>query len=120
MKARSKVLLLLPALIVGIGWLLTNRLNAQTLTTLHTFATSSFTANLGWTNSDGAWPENFTGLVLSSNMLYGTTSSGGPNGGGTVFTINTDGSGFKTLHFFTGSDGASPNSLILSGIILKR
>jgi uncharacterized repeat protein (TIGR03803 family) len=74
------------------------------------------------TNSDGANP--FDSLILSSNTLFGTTQSGGRSGSGTVFAINTDGSGFTNLHSFaavpasypyTNSDGAYPYaSLILS------
>ena len=37
------------------------------------------------TNSDGANP--MAGLVLSSNMLYGTTRAGGLSGHGTVFSL---------------------------------
>jgi uncharacterized repeat protein (TIGR03803 family) len=57
------------------------------------------------------------GLLLSSNTLYGTTfTGGGTNGLGTVFRINTDGSGFATLHIFHVLDGQEPMSgLLLSG-----
>jgi uncharacterized repeat protein (TIGR03803 family) len=67
------------------------------------------------TNSDGAWP--IGGLILSGNTLYGTTWMGGSSGHGTVFALNTDGTGFTTLHCFTGGkDGANPQAaLILSG-----
>ena len=35
---------------------------------------------------------------------------------GTVFTMNTDGTGFRTIHAFSGSDGVNPQaSLTLSG-----
>ena len=79
-------------------------------TTLH-----SFTASPYYTNSDGAYPE--TGLVLSSNTLYGTARAGGSSGNGTVFKVNTDGTGFTNLFSF-GSDGVEngpPAGLILSG-----
>jgi uncharacterized repeat protein (TIGR03803 family) len=74
----------------------------------------------GSTNSDGAEPR--AALVLSGNTLYGTAGTGG-TGSGTVFALNTDGTGFTTLHSFsakpgpsyTNSDGATPNGLILSG-----
>ena len=72
-----------------------------------------------FTNSpDGASP--YAGLILSSNVLYGTTSSGGSSGAGTVFQINTDGTGFTVLRSFTNSpDGANPAaSLTLSGNVL--
>ena len=67
-------------------------------------------------NSDGGKPN---GLVLSGNTLYGTTDTGGNSGDGTVFKINTDGTGFTTLKVFTGSDGILPAaSLTLSGNML--
>ncbi len=87
-------------------------------TNLHSF-TEMFTNSMGiYTNSDGAWPG--AGLVLSGNTLYGTASGGGASGYGTVFAVNTDGTGFTTLYSFTnGSDGAYPYAgLVLSGNIL--
>ena len=90
--------------------------------TLHSFtATSSL--NPPFTNSDGAGP--IAGVILSGNALYGTTYGGGNSGNGTVFKVNTDGTGFTTLHYFTAlsgidngtnSDGANPwGGLALSG-----
>ena len=77
---------------------------------------TGFTTLHGFTNgSDGAYP--YAGLILSGNTLYGTANGGGSSAAGTVFAVNTDGSGFTTLHSFTnGSDGAYPYAgLILSG-----
>ena len=68
---------------------------------------------------EGYGPE--AGLLLSGNKLYGTTYSGGSNDAGTVFSLNTDGSEFRTLHDFRGAvtDGAHPKgTLILAGSIL--
>lgn len=84
------------------------------------------TDGTGFTNlyffTDGAVPD---ALILSGNTLYGTTYGGIRNDGneseGTVFCINTDGTGFRNLYHFTAlnnltnSDGADPNALILSG-----
>jgi len=72
------------------------------------------------TNSDGINPQG--GLIISGNTLYGTASAGGEGGSGTVFSLNTDGTGFTTLYSFTpapygqpNSDGANPyGSLVLS------
>jgi len=50
-------------------------------------------------SSDGIRPQ--AGLILSGNTLYGTASQGGTSGDGTVFALNTDGTGFTTLHGFT-------------------
>lgn len=55
------------------------------------------------------------GLVLSDAILYGMTKNGGISNLGTLFCLNTDGSGFTPLKSFTGSDGAHPDSLILLG-----
>ena len=47
--------------------------------------------------------------------LYGTASLGGSFGYGTVFAVNTDGTGFTVLHNFNSSDGSFPTAgLILS------
>ncbi|MBI4658112.1 MAG: immunoglobulin domain-containing protein [Verrucomicrobia bacterium] len=51
------------------------------------------------------WGELLEG---SDGALYGTTGRGGSFGGGTVFRIKKDGSGFSTLHNF--SDPLSPRS----------
>jgi uncharacterized repeat protein (TIGR03803 family) len=59
------------------------------------------------TNSGGAFPE--TDLVLAGNTLYGATEQGGSGGNGTLFKINTDGSGFTVLHNFTNADGGFPS-----------
>jgi uncharacterized repeat protein (TIGR03803 family) len=65
--------------------------------------------------NDGSGPH--AGLTLSGNTLYGTTFGGGTSSNGTLFAINTDGSGFTNLYSFTGGgDGANPQTdLILSG-----
>src|SRR5260221_6253553 len=81
-------------------------------TTLHSFSATSGSLS---TNSDGADP--YGGLIMSGNTLYGTTEGGGSAGVGTVFAVNTDGTGFTNLHSFTGGgDGAEPQAgLIISG-----
>jgi len=83
----------------------------------------SFTAGSGnypfISNSDGAYP--YAGLILLGNTLYGTAWRGGSSRWGTVFAVNTDGTGFTNLHSFTGDvlDGALPQAkLILSNNIL--
>jgi uncharacterized repeat protein (TIGR03803 family) len=67
--------------------------------------------------SDGTQPT--APLVLSGNRLYGTAVSGGSNGWGTVFSVNTDGLDFTNLHNFNitnANDGAAPTGgLIVSG-----
>ncbi|MGA2659255.1 MAG: choice-of-anchor tandem repeat GloVer-containing protein [Verrucomicrobiota bacterium] len=91
------------ALITGIGLIMPGWAPGQTFATLHTFSGGS----------DGGQP--LGGLILSSNTLYGTASGGGTAERGTVFKVSTDGTGFATLHIFTGaSDGSAP----FAGLIL--
>jgi uncharacterized repeat protein (TIGR03803 family) len=71
---------------------------------LHAFETTN---GVPGANTGGARPRS--GLTLVSNVLYGTTSMGGPFGGGTVFRINIDGGGFTTLYNFSATNGANVN-----------
>ena len=56
-------------------------------------------------------------IHASDGALYGTTSSGGSSNYGTVFKLNTDGSGYAILRSFTGSggDGCRPQSALVEG-----
>jgi uncharacterized repeat protein (TIGR03803 family) len=112
MKSSITNLVILPALIAGLGLISAGRGTAQTFTTVYSFtATDPDTG----TNSDGANP--LAELIISGNTLYGTATAGGSSNPGTVFKVNTDGTGFTNLHSFTGSgDGIAPFAgLILSG-----
>ena len=96
----------------GCGTVFAINTNGTGFTVLHTFAAT--TVPYPYTNSGGANPHG--GLLLAGSTLYGTTLWGGSGGAGTVFAINTNGTGFTTLHSLTNSDGANPSaSLILSG-----
>ena len=71
------------------------------------------------TSGDGASP--VAGLTLDGSTLYGTTSTGGAGGDGTVFSINTNGGGYQVLYSFSGgsADGAFPYAaLTLDGSTL--
>jgi uncharacterized repeat protein (TIGR03803 family) len=64
--------------------------------------------------NDGSYP--YGSLTLSGATLYGMTDYGGVANVGTIFQINTDGTGFQVLHSFSQSDGTVPQgSLTLSG-----
>jgi uncharacterized repeat protein (TIGR03803 family) len=74
---------------------------------LHTFTGSTL---------DGAYP-SFASLVMYGSTLYGMTSEGGASGGGTIFKINVNGTGFAVLHSF--ASGSCPyGSLTLIGTTL--
>src|SRR5258706_166095 len=113
MQTYIKSRFLLPALIAGLGLMLAGRVAAHSFTNLHSF-----------NGSDGADPGGE--LILSGKTLYGIALSGGSSGNGTVFAVNTNGTGFTNLYSFTASspnssgvntnsDGIAPSGLILSG-----
>src|SRR5262249_13041184 len=56
-------------------------------------------------------------LEGSDGGLYGTARTGGSNSVGTVFTLNENGSGYRTLRSFqyAGGDGVSPGAGLLEG-----
>ena len=72
----------------------------------------------GSVDGDGVDPRN--SLTASGATLYGTTQAGGTYGGGTVFSISADGSGYSQLHSFSGPDGDSPHGDVLpyNGLLL--
>lgn len=82
---------------------------AYNLSTSNLSTVYSFTGD-----SDGLQPE--AGLILSGNLLYGTTTGGGANGAGGVFAVTTNGNSFSNIYNFTGGyDGSAPQAgLVLS------
>ncbi len=106
----------------GTGTVFAVNTNGIGFTNLYSFTAGSGSDSQDYMNNDGAFPT--AGLILSGKTLYGTASGGGTNGTGTVFAVNTNGTGFTNLHTFTATDpntgtnrdGAFPGaSLILSG-----
>jgi uncharacterized repeat protein (TIGR03803 family) len=88
----------------GYGTIFSVSTNGTGFTTLYSFTDGS----------DGANPA--AALNLSANTLYGTTANGGTSGLGTIFALETDGSGFTTLHSFNKAEGTpSPAKMVLSG-----
>jgi uncharacterized repeat protein (TIGR03803 family) len=90
--------------------------NGNNFTNLYSFNGAIYNTNTSsYITTDGANPQGT--LVLSGNMLYGTTYAGGSSDAGTVFTINTNGSNYAIVHSFTGGgNGANPEAgLVLSG-----
>jgi uncharacterized repeat protein (TIGR03803 family) len=64
---------------------------------------------------DGRTPQELA--QLPDGTLLGTTEDSGPNGGGTVFRMEPDGTGFTTLHAFPSStdDGVNPHGPLVLG-----
>jgi uncharacterized repeat protein (TIGR03803 family) len=77
-----------------------------TLTTLHSFA--------GYP-TDGASP--YAGLIQATNGdLYGTTTAGGANGGGTAFKITLSGT-LTTLYSFCSRSGCTDGEGPVAGVV---
>jgi uncharacterized repeat protein (TIGR03803 family) len=114
----------------GSGTVFSVNIDGSDFTNLYSFSANTYTPALGlYTNSDGAFP--ISGLMLSSNTLYGTAQDGGSAGTGTVFSLETNDLVFTLLHSFsepitnatqadyTNTDGFFPVApLILSGSTL--
>jgi uncharacterized repeat protein (TIGR03803 family) len=102
----------------GNGTVFAIKTNGTGYTNLYSFTALDRTY---YTNRDGQSPRG--SLVLSGSTLYGTAIYGGSSGKGTVFAVNTDGTGFTNLHSFNGPSGSSTNNdgnapwggLVLSG-----
>jgi len=89
------------ALLFGLAAVASLTAHSQTFSVVHNFK---------WT--DGANP--LAGLTIDGSNLYGTTSSGGDYGQGTVFAINSSGEETVLYQFTGGKDGGDPEaSLIL-------
>lgn len=81
----------------GFGGLFSIKTDGSSFTILHTFALST----------DGG--ESESPLLASGDTLFGTTSAGGSNGWGTVFSFDTN-NNFNVLYTFTGNvDGGVPS-----------
>jgi uncharacterized repeat protein (TIGR03803 family) len=82
---------------------------------------SGFTVMHSFTGGPGDGWGPAASLILSGTTLFGTTFEGGAHGDGIIFDIQTNGTGFRILHSFTGGpgDGANPTSdLLLVGSML--
>jgi uncharacterized repeat protein (TIGR03803 family) len=67
-------------------------------------------------SADGGTP--YAGLTVGpGGTLYGTTSTGGSGGGGTVYSLNTDGAAYQVLHAFNtgGSNFRRPAGGVVFG-----
>jgi uncharacterized repeat protein (TIGR03803 family) len=96
----------------GYGTVFKLNTDGTSFTVLHSF-TAHDGSDANNLNSDGEHPR---GLLLSGNTLYGIASANGRDGWGTLFRVNTDGTGFEVLHSFSVGDGCGPQgTLVLSG-----
>jgi uncharacterized repeat protein (TIGR03803 family) len=87
----------------GYGDVFSLNTDGSGLQVLHTFQGGA---------ADGAGPGD---LICLGSTLFGVTASGGStNNLGTIFKINTDGSGYSILHVFNGgaNDSATPTGAL--------
>ncbi len=84
------------------------------ITTTGNGYTNLYSFSAGTLNSDGTTP--WAALSLFGSALYGTTFAGGSGGSGTVFQINTNGSGFTVIYTFPTNTIASSDQ-VQSGVI---
>lgn len=84
--------------------------DGSNFTVLHDFSViDGFGINTGGSRPLGA-------VIVDGGKIYGTTEAGGDMGAGVIYSLNTDGSGFTTLHhMFTRGGNDSSARLILSG-----
>ena len=68
------------------------------LTTLHSFNNST----------EGSF--SYGKMLLIDTTLFGVCLQGGENNGGTLWKIQTDGSGFEVMHHFAESTGITPTA----------
>jgi len=77
---------------------------------------AQYTNLLNFNGTNGSLPYN--SVIVSGNTIYGMTTSGGTNNEGTIYTTNTDGSGYRQLYDFTGTGVYPFGALTLSGGVL--
>ena len=105
-NTRTSTLRLLPTVGATVLWAALAAVSSAA-TILHNFSVST---------SDGAVAQG--GPILVGSKLYGMTNQGGSSNCGSVYSMNTDGSGFTLLHSFIGgpTDGLGPTgALAVSG-----
>jgi uncharacterized repeat protein (TIGR03803 family) len=79
---------------------------------------TGYTDLFDFNDANGYGPFPYGGsLALSNGVLYGTAYIGcGSNNDGVLFSVKTNGSGFKELLVFNGTNGANPDgAVIVSG-----
>jgi len=85
---------------------------------LHSFGAFPSSAQI---NADGAHPTDAL-LMGRDGALYGTASTGGANGEGTLFKLQVDGNGFAVLHTFTRTiyNGTNPDGINPQGALVQE
>jgi uncharacterized repeat protein (TIGR03803 family) len=81
---------------------------------LPTLCVAQYNVLLNFNGTNGSVP--YGSLMRSGGLLYGMTTNGGASNLGVIFSMDTDGTGYKKLLDFNGADGVNPyGALIQSG-----
>jgi uncharacterized repeat protein (TIGR03803 family) len=78
-------------------------------------ANSVYTDLYSPTYANGTYLYGSLALSADGSTLYGMTDSGGANGDGAIFQMNTGGSGYTVLHSFSGSPNDGSNNEYFAG-----
>ena len=99
----------------GRGTIFRLRFDGSEFSVLHVFTAPTVpSGSTVAVNEDGAQPE--AGLTDGGDgLLYGTTTVGGANGQGVLYSITADGSVRTTLHDFATAEGSGPVGTLLLG-----
>lgn len=85
---------------------------------LHQFGyTGPLSSGPGSNTADGSVPFH-GGLTVVKNRLWGATTLGGAKGGGVIFSIRPDGTGYRIEHTFGSPTGTSAQSQQRGSLIL--
>ncbi|HUG13168.1 MAG TPA: choice-of-anchor tandem repeat GloVer-containing protein, partial [Opitutaceae bacterium] len=85
----------------GLGIVYSVAADGSDFTVVHNFAVSD-----GWATPGGL-------MQASDGRLYGLASRGGFNSGGTIYSLNLDGSGFSVIHHMPSNSGFAHNPALL-------
>ena len=88
----------------GFGTIFGYDITQDTLGTLHHFQNNA---------NDGAYPQG--GLLVYNNLMWGTTTKGGANGNGFLFSINTNGTIIDSYNSFSPFTGSYPYGSLITG-----
>src|SRR5438477_498505 len=91
----------------GVGAVFALNTDGPPYTNPHIYTAGGYPTRSDFTSNDGAQP--YAGLILSGNALYGAALDGGSDNG-TVFALNTNGTGFTNLYSFTPSPRPGTNT----------
>ncbi len=90
----------------GVGAIFRINADGTNFELIHSFDVIS---NQGGINPTGGFTKG------SDGKLYGLTINGGEYGGGTLYHMNTDGTGIETIYNFSTSTGSSPGYRVIEG-----